>query len=89
MSARTVITCELAAILFQCLSPASLYSSGLGNASWDSFFIKAFLARMTPMLEVTVFRAEMDLVKANMLVFRDWTGAVAGPDLSRPERDRG
>ena len=78
MSASTVITGELAAILFQCLSPASLYSSGLGNASCDSFFIKAFLARMTPMLEVTVFRAEMDLVKANMLVLSDLTGALAG-----------
>ena len=78
MSARTVITLDLAAILFQCLSPASLYSSGLGSASWESFFIKAFFARMTPMLEVTVFRAEMDRVKANMLVLSDLTGALAG-----------
>ena len=31
----------------------------------------------------------MDLVKANMLVFSDCTGAVAGPGLSRLERDRG
>ena len=30
------------------------------------------------MLKVTVFRAEMDLVKANMLVLRDLTGAEAG-----------
>ena len=30
------------------------------------------------MLEVTVFRAEMDLVKANMLVLSDLTGALAG-----------
>ena len=78
MSARTVITLDLAAILFQCLSPASLYSSGLGSASWESFFMKAFFARRTPMLDVTVFRAEMDLVKANMLVLSDLTGALAG-----------
>jgi len=78
MSARTEITLDLAAILFQCLSPASLYSSGLGSASWESFFMKAFFARRTPMLDVTVFRAEMDLVKANMLVLSDLTGALAG-----------
>ena len=84
MSARTVITLDLEAILSQCLSPAALYSSGLGTTgSWDSFFMKACLARMTPMLKVTVFRAEMDLVKANMLVLRDLTGAEAGGEDTR------
>ena len=82
MSARTVTTLDLAAILSQCLSPAALYSSGLGSWSWESFFMKAFLARMTPMLAVTVFRAEIERVKANMLVLCDLTGALAGGEVS-------
>ena len=84
---RTKIILWSAAILSHCLSPAFLYWAG--EVSWDRDFMKAFLALMTaPMLMLTEFKAEMDLVKANMLVFRDWTGAVAGPALSRQERDR-
>ena len=84
---RTKIIWCSAAILSHCLSPAFLYWAG--EVSWDRDFMKAFLALMTaPMLMLTEFKAEMDLVKANMLVFRDWTGAVAGPALSRLERDR-
>ena len=50
--------------------------------------MKAFLARMTPMLNVTVFRAEMDLVKANMLALSDMTGALAGCEaLENSEED--
>lgn len=45
--------------------------------------MKAFLALITaPMLMLTEFRAEMERVKANMLVFRDCTGAEAGPGLA-------
>ena len=36
---------------------------------------------MTPTLMLTELRAEMDLVKANMFVLSDWTGAVARPGL--------
>lgn len=36
---------------------------------------------MTPTLMLTEFRAEIDLVKANMLVLSDCTGAVASPGL--------
>ena len=76
-----------AAIRSHCLSPAFLYWAGL--VSWDKGFMKAFLALMTaPMLMLTELRAEMDLVKANMLVFSDCTGAEAGPALAREERER-
>ena len=85
---RTKIILWSAAILSHCLSPAFLYWAG--EVSWDKDFMKAFLALMTaPMLMLTEFKAEMDLVKANMLVFRDCTGAVAGPGLTRLEKDRG
>ena len=40
--------------------------------------MKAFLARMTPRLKGMVFKAEMDLVKANMLLLLVFTGAVSG-----------
>ena len=40
--------------------------------------MKAFLALMTPMLKGMVLRAEMDLVKANMLLLLVLTGAVSG-----------
>jgi len=54
-----------------------------GEVSCDSDFRKAFLALITPTLMLTELRAEMDLVKANMLVLSEWTGAVAGPLLIR------
>ena len=40
--------------------------------------MKAFLALMTPTLKGIVLRAEMDLVKANMLLLLVLTGAVIG-----------
>ena len=41
------------------------------------------MALITPTLMLTELRAEMDLVKANMLVLSERTGAVAGPLLIR------
>ena len=42
-----------------------------GEVSPDRDFRKAFLALITPTLMLTELRADMDLVKANMLVLRD------------------
>ena len=41
------------------------------------------MALITPTLMLTELRAEIDLVKANMLVLSERTGAVAGPHLIR------
>ena len=52
--------------------------------TWDSFFMKAVLARRTvPMLKVAVLRAEMERVKANMFVLGALTGADTGEESFR------
>jgi len=68
------------AISAHCFRPSSLHSSGLAVASCDSFFMNFAFARRTElMLNVKLFRADMDLVNLTMLLPMVEIGAEAGP----------
>jgi hypothetical protein len=69
------------AISAHCLRPSSRHSSGLAVASCDSFFMNFAFARRTElMLNVKLFKADIDLVNLTMLLpMVEEMGAEVGP----------